>query len=313
MLISIVLPIYNEEESLDILFDEIIHVMKQENFDYEIIAVNDGSRDESLKKLRKKSSENNLIKVIDFSRNFGQTAALAAGFEVAKGEIIIPMDADLQNDPKDIPILIKKANEGFDVVSGWRKNRQDKLLSRKIPSWIANALISKITKVNLHDYGCTLKAYKTNIIKDVKLYGEMHRFIPALAVWHGAKITEIVTNHRERKFGQTKYGISRTIRVVLDLLTVKFLTKYSTRPMHFFGGVGFISISLGVIAFFIALYLKFYEATSLIQTPLPLIGVFFSIVGVQLILMGLLAEMIMRNYFELGDRKTYKIKEKINF
>lgn len=313
MIISIVLPIYNEEESLDILFDEIAKVMQENNFDYEIIAVNDGSQDGSLKKLKDKASKNILIKVIDFSRNFGQTAALSAGFEAASGEIIIPMDADLQNDPKDIPALIKKMNEGFDVVSGWRKNRRDKLLSRKIPSWIANALISRITRVNLHDYGCTLKAYRANIIKDVKLYGEMHRFIPALAVWHGAKITEIVTKHRERKFGQTKYGISRTIRVILDLLTVKFLTKYSTRPMHFFGGVGFISIILGVIAFIIALYLKFYSATSLIQTPLPLIGVFFSIVGVQLILMGLLAEMIMRNYFELGDRKIYKIRERINF
>lgn len=313
MKISIVLPIYNEEESLDKLYCEIIKIMKESGLDFEIIAVNDGSRDRSLEVLRTIASKDGLFKVINFSRNFGQTAALAAGFDLADGDIIIPLDADLQNDPRDIPRLVSKIQEGYDVVSGWRKDRQDKLISRKVPSWLANKLISKITNVQLHDYGCTLKAYKKDIIKQVKLYGEMHRFIPALAVWHGAVVTEIATNHRERQFGQTKYGISRTIRVILDLLTVKFLTKYATRPMHFFGGVGFLSILLGLISFMIALYLKFSGFASLIQTPLPLVGVFFSIVGVQLILMGLLAEMIMRNYFEIVERKIYKIKEQINF
>ena len=237
---------------------------------------------------------------------------MAAGFDHAEGEIIIPMDADLQNDPIDIPLLIEKINEGYDIVSGWRKNRQDKLISRKIPSWAANFIISKITKVYLHDYGCTFKAYKKEILKPIKLYGEMHRFIPALAAWHGAKVIEIETKHRERKFGETKYNIFKTFRVVLDLLTVEFLTKYLTRPMHFFGGIGFGSFFFSICSGLLALYLKIFSHISFISTPLPLLTIFLALIGIQFLLMGLLAEIMIRIYFESRGKSIYYIKEKIN-
>ena len=313
MKLSIILPIYNEEENLKILFQEIREAVSRLSVEYEIIAVDDGSQDSTLSILKEIAESNKNIKVISFRRNFGQTAAMSAGIDLAEGEIIIPLDADLQNDPGDINKFLEKAREGYDIVSGWRKNRHDKLFSRKIPSRIANFLISYITKVKLHDYGCTMKAYRGEVLKGVKLYGEMHRFIPALAAWNGARVTEIVVNHRKRKYGQTKYGISRTFRVILDLFTVKFLVKYSTRPMHFFGGFGAASLLLGIICFAIALYLRFIDYATLIQTPLPLLGVFFSIISLQLILMGLLAEMIMRGYFENQDKPTYIIKKKINF
>ena len=313
MKLSLVIPIYNEEKNIVQLFKEIKGAMSLLLLEYEVIAINDGSKDKSLAILAEESGKDNRIKIISFKRNFGQTAALAAGFNHAIGEIIIPLDADLQNDPKDISLLLDKLNEDYDIVSGWRKNRRDKLVSRKMPSWIANYIISIATGVHLHDYGCTMKAYRREVLQGIKLYGEMHRFIPAIAVWHGAKITEIKVNHRERKFGKTKYGISRTFRVVLDLLTVKFLTKYLTRPMHFFGGVGIFSFALGAISFICALYLRFIGYATLIETPLPLVGVFFCLMGAQLVLMGLLAEMIMRNYFESQDKPIYIIKEKINF
>jgi len=313
MKLSIILPILNEEENLKILFQEIDETVSQLSIEYEIIAVDDGSRDGSLSVLREISETNKKVKVISFRRNFGQTAAMSAGIDFAEGEIIIPMDADLQNDPSDLSKFLDTASEGYDIVSGWRKNRHDKLFSRKIPSRIANYLISFITKVKLHDYGCTMKAYRSEVLKGVKLYGEMHRFIPALAAWNGARVTEIVVNHRKRKYGKTKYGISRTFRVILDLFTVKFLVKYSTRPMHFFGGFGASSLLLGIICFGFALYLRFIDYATLIQTPLPLLGVFFSIISLQLVLMGLLAEMIMRGNFESQKKPTYIIKKKINF
>ncbi|MDD4900820.1 MAG: glycosyltransferase family 2 protein [Patescibacteria group bacterium] len=313
MKLSLVLPIYNEEENIVQLLKEIKEAMLSLSLEYEVIAINDGSKDKSLAVLKEAATEDKRIKIISFKRNFGQTAALSAGFDHATGEAVIPLDADLQNDPKDISSLLDKLSEGYDIVSGWRKNRRDKLVSRKIPSWIANYIISKTTDVHLHDYGCTMKAYRREALQEIKLYGEMHRFIPAIAVWHGAKITEIAVNHRERGFGKTKYGISRTFRVVLDLLTVKFLTKYLTRPMHFFGGVGIFSFVLGTVSFIAALYLRFIGYATLIETPLPLIGVFFCLMGAQLVLMGLLAEMIMRNYFESQGKPTYMIKEKINF
>src|SRR3989339_1017938 len=231
--ISLVLPVYNEEENIELLVRELLEVIKTNSLDAEIIFINDGSRDNSFALLKKIALNNTSVKVINFNRNFGQTAAMSAGIDYAQGDIIIPMDADMQNDPKDIVRLFSKIKEGFDIVSGWRKNRQDKLISRKLPSWTANYLISIITKVYLHDYGCTIKAYRKEVLKNIKFYGEMHRLIPAYASWYGAKISEIEVNHRPRKFGVTKYGISRTFRVVLDLLTVKFLIQYSTRPMHF--------------------------------------------------------------------------------
>ncbi|NMC51657.1 glycosyltransferase family 2 protein [Candidatus Kuenenbacteria bacterium] len=311
--LSIVIPIYNEAENLPELFQEIKSSLASLGADYEIIAVNDGSTDNSFNVLKSLATADAKIKVISFSRNFGQTAALSAGFVHASGEVIIPLDADLQNDPHDIPLLLAKLSEGYDIVSGWRKNRQDKLISRKIPSRLANSLIGKITKVKLHDYGCTMKAYKRESLAPVRLYGEMHRFIPALAAWHGAKITEVVTNHRPRKFGQTKYGIRRTFKVILDLLTVKFLTDYSTKPMHFFGKAGFYSFSLAFLSGFLAVYLRLFHHISLIITPLPLLTVFLMLVGLQFILMGLLAEMITRTYYETQNKPTYFIKEKINF
>ncbi len=311
--LSIVTPVYNEVENLPILFREITEALAPLNLDYEVIAVNDGSTDGSLNVLKTSAAADSKIKVISFSRNFGQTAALSAGFSHATGEVIIPLDADLQNDPADIPLLLAKLAEGYDLVSGWRKDRHDKLITRKIPSWLANSLIGKITRVKLHDYGCTMKAYHQESLAAVRLYGEMHRFIPALAAWHGAKITEIVTHHRPRKFGQTKYGIRRTFKVILDLLTVKFLTDYSTKPMHFFGKAGFYSFFLAIFSGLLAIYLRLFHHISLIITPLPLLTVFLMLVGLQFILMGLLAEMITRTYYETQDKPTYFIKEKINF
>jgi len=313
MFLSIILPIYNEEESLNKLFSELNTVLSTFSFDYEIIAVNDGSGDNSIKVLQEWAQKNNKIKVINFSRNFGQTAALSAGIDYARGDIIIPMDADLQNDPTDIEKFLNKIKEGSDIVSGWRKNRQDKLISRKIPSWIANFIISKVTKVNLHDYGCTMKAYKKEVIKPVKLYGEMHRFIPAFAVWHGAKITEIEVNHRQRSFGKTKYGISRTFKVILDLLVVKFLTVYATKPMHFFGKIGFYAFLFATLSGLIAIYLKIFLSISFIVTPLPLLTALLVIIGMQFILMGILAEILIRIYYESQNKTTYTIKENINF
>lgn len=311
--LSIVTPIYNEVENLPGLFREIKSSLSALGWDYEIIAVNDGSVDGSLNVLKELAAVDSHIKIISFSRNFGQTAALSAGFTHATGEVIIPLDADLQNDPRDIPLLLSKLAEGYDIVSGWRKNRHDKLISRKIPSRLANSLIGKITGVKLHDYGCTMKAYRKESLDSVRLYGEMHRFIPALAAWHGAKITEVVTNHRPRQFGQTKYGIRRTFKVVLDLLTVKFLTNYSTRPMHFFGKAGLYALSAAIISGLLALYLRLFHHVSLIITPLPLLTVFLMLVGLQFILMGLIAEMLTRVYYETQNKPTYFIKEKINF
>lgn len=309
MQVSIVIPIYNEKENIPLLFDKLRGLY---GYEWEAILVNDGSNDGSVEELRKIANQDQRIKVINLRKNYGQTAALQAGFDHARYEVIVPMDGDLQNDPADIAKLLEKINEGYDVVSGWRKNRQDKKMSRIIPSKIANFLISKITKVNLHDYGCSLKAYRSDILKNVRLYGEMHRFIPAYAAWHGAKVTEIVVNHYPRKFGKTKYGISRTLKVVLDLITVKFLISYSTKPMHFFGSAGLWSFFFSGIVAMLAFYFKFTGEKDLIKTPLPTVSIFFFLIGIQFLLMGLVAEMLARNYFESSDREIYDINNKIN-
>ena len=313
MRLSIVIPIYNEEESIGYLYKELKQVLRGLSFEYEVIAVDDGSTDKTGQIIKEIAQEDHNFKAISFKRNFGQTAAMSAGIDMSQGEVIIPMDADLQNDPADIPNLLKKMEEGFDVVSGWRKNRQDKLLTRKIPSWIANYFISLITGVKLHDYGCTMKAYKKTVIKDIRFYGEMHRFMPAYAAWYGAKVSEIPVNHRSRKYGQTKYGISRTLRVILDLLTVKFLTDYSTKPIHFFGMIGFWLFFFGFLSGATALFLKFFKGISFILTPLPLLTALLTIIGIQFILMGLLAEILIRNYYESQNKPIYLIKDKINF
>jgi len=311
--LSVIVPVYNEEKSIRELYQELNGVLRGLSLSYEIIVINDGSQDNSYQIIKEIVQTDDNFKVVNFRKNFGQTAAMSAGIDMSQGEIIIPMDADLQNDPTDIPRLLSKIEEGFDVVSGWRKGRHDKLFTRKIPSWTANYLISFITKVKLHDYGCTIKAYKREVIKDVRFYGEMHRFIPAYTAWYGARVAEIVVNHRPRKYGQTKYTIARTLRVIFDLLTVKFLTDYSTKPMHFFGKVGYWSFLLGSLSGIIALFLKFFWGVSLVTTPLPLLTVFLVIISIQFVLMGLLAEIMTRTYYESQKKPIYLIKEKINF
>jgi len=306
--VSIVIPVYEEEESLPHLYKSIKDVMDKLKRKYEIVFVDDGSRDGTLKVLESYQKKDPTVVVVSFRRNFGQTAAMAAGFEYAQGDIIVTMDADLQNDPNDIPKLLEKI-KGHDVVSGWRKKRQDKFLSRRLPSMLANGLISKVTGVHLHDYGCTLKAYRKEVIKSVRLYGEMHRFIPAIASWVGASITEVETNHHPRKFGKSKYGISRTIRVVLDLITVKFLQSFSTRPIHAFGPGGLL---LGLIGFIIALYLSFEKIVlgqSIGGRPLLFLSVLLMILGVQLVIMGLLGEMLARIYHESQGKPIYTVKK----
>lgn len=312
MKISIVIPVYNEEGNIKQLHSELISVLKPLKSPYEIIWVNDGSKDKSLAGLEEIARIDANSKIIDFVRNFGQTAAMSAGIKNATGDIIIPMDADLQNDPIDIPKFLEKIEEGYDVVSGWRKDRKDAFIIRKIPSWIANSIIATITGVHIHDYGCSMKAYRRDIIQGVLLYGEMHRFIPAYASWHGGSVTEIVVNHRARIHGVTKYGISRTFRVILDLILIKFLSKYMNRPIHFFGGLGFMSVTIGGVAALIAVYLKLFHSMSFILTPLPVFSAMLVIVGVQLIAMGIIAEMVMRVYYESQGKQPYSIKRVIN-
>lgn len=306
--ISIVVPVYEEEESIPHLYKSIKDVMDKIRRKYEIVFVDDGSKDRTLKLLEDIQKKDSTVVVVSFRRNFGQTAAMAAGFEYSQGDIVITMDADLQNDPNDIPRLLEKIKD-HDVVSGWRKNRQDKFVSRRLPSMMANWLISKVTGVRLHDYGCTLKAYRKEVIKNVRLYGEMHRFIPAIASWVGASITEVETTHHARKFGKSKYGISRTIRVILDLITVKFLQSFSTRPIHAFGPVGLL---FGAVGFFIGLYLSFDKLVmghNIGGRPLLFLGVLLIILGVQFVVMGLLGEMLARVYHESQGKPIFTVKK----
>lgn len=314
MKLSIVLPIYNEAESLPELMERLSSSIAATGLSYEIIAINDGSTDESEEVLRQLLSEYTNLKIINFRSNRGQTSALHAGIEYASGEIIIPMDADLENDPADVARLIAKLDEGYDVVSGWRKKRwSDNKLQRKLPSIMANRLISNVAGLRLNDYGCTLKAYRHEVIKDLRLYGEMHRFIPAYAAQIGAKVAEMEVNYEPRKYGQSKYGFSRTTRVLLDLLILRFMHKYMDRPIQFFGKVGLIVLLLGIIAGAVSVYLRFFHDIAIIQTPLPTFAAMCLIVSVQLITMGVVAEMVMRTYYESQGKRTYLIKNKLNF
>ena len=311
-MISVVIPAYNEEENIPILYEKLKKVLDSLGEDYEIIFVDDGSTDRTYEVLKGIAQKDKKVKVIRFRRNFGQTAAMYAGFEHAKGDIIITMDADLQNDPEDIPRLLEKMKEGYDIVSGWRKDRKDPFLSRKLPSMIANWIISKVTGVHLHDYGCTLKAYKADIAKQYRLYGDMHRFLPALAKRFGAKITEIPVKHHPRLYGKSKYGIGRTIRVILDIFLVKFLNEYITRPLYVFGGIGLI---LFIVGFLIELYLtvlKLFFGQDIGHRPLLILGVLLILSGIQLISTGIIAELIVRTYYESKGEKPYIIQEKIN-
>jgi glycosyltransferase involved in cell wall biosynthesis len=309
MQLSIVVPVFNEEENVEPLIREIHSVLAPLESQFEIVAVDDGSRDGTFAALSRLYGEEPALKVVRLKRNFGQTAALAAGLAHARGEVVVLMDGDGQNDPADIPALLEKINEGNDLVAGWRFNRQDPFLNRRLPSMIANRLISWITKVKLHDYGCTLKAMRREVAKDLRLYGEMHRFIPAIAYERGAQVAELKVNHRTRLHGTSKYGISRTLRVVLDLLTVKFLSSYSTRPAHVFGPIGVIS---GLTGFLLALHLTVQKLVYNLEIgtrPLLLLAILLIFIGIQFVTMGLLGEMLARTYHESQDRPVYVIGE----
>ncbi|MBU0600352.1 glycosyltransferase family 2 protein [bacterium] len=310
--ISVIVPVYNEENNLLKFNEEVTAVLSKLNKIWEIIYINDGSDDESEKILSSIAVQDQHIKVINFRRNFGQTAALSAGINLSKGEIIIPIDADLQNDPRDIPKLLEKIEKGYDVVSGWRKNRKDKFFSKRLPSMIANKLISVVTGVRLHDYGCTLKAYKREVIKDIKLYGEMHRFIPVYTSWMGGKIEEIIVNHRPRVHGRSKYGIIRTFKVLLDLITIKFLSSYAAKPLYLFGGWGLLFLCSGFMFLIILILDKFLYGVSMIRSPLLLLSSMLVILSFQFFLIGLLAEIMIRTYHEAQNKNTYTIKDSLN-
>ncbi len=308
-MISVVIPAYNEEQNIPILYQKLTQVL--EGKDYEIIFVDDGSEDGTFNVLEEIANKDKRVKVIRFKRNYGQTSAMYAGFQHAKGDVIITMDADLQNDPEDIPVLLEKLEEGYDIVSGWRKDRKDPFLSRRLPSMIANWIISKVTGVHLHDYGCTLKAYRAKLLKDLELYGDMHRFLPALTKRQGAKITEIVVRHHPRIYGKSKYGIGRTIRVILDILLVKFLNEYINKPMYVFGTVGFILFSMGMLALLYLVFLKIL-GEDIGRRPLLILSVLLILAGIQLISTGILAEMMIRIYYRIKEEKPYIIEKTIN-
>ena len=310
---SIVIPVYNEEENIIILHGEIISVLKSISLDsYEIIFVNDGSTDKSETALKELAQKDEKLKIINLKTNYGQTAALSAGIDLSEGDVIITLDGDLQNDPKDIPDLLEKLEKGCDVVSGWRKNRKDKRLTRIIPSKIANWLISRISGVKLHDYGCTIKAYRRAFIKDVRLYGEMHRFIPVYIAWQGGKVEELEINHRPRRFGQTKYGLNRTFKVISDLMLMKFMEKYSLNPIHLFGGFGLFNFFLSFLTFGLMIYFKILKDKSFVETPLPLLVILFIFVGILSVFMGFISEILMRTYYESQSKQIYQIQDILN-
>ena len=311
--LSIVVPVFNEEESISRLCERLFHVLNQQHCSYEVIIVNDGSADLSLERLCEEARHRPKLSVIDLSRNYGQTAALMAGFDHARGGIIVTLDADLQNDPDDIPRLVEKIAEGYDVVSGWRRDRQDARFSRNLASRIANNIISRISGLQLQDYGCTLKAYRRDVMEGVRLYGEMHRFIPIYARWMGARVVEVPVRHHARQFGVSKYGLERIFKVILDLAVVKFLDRYLVKPIYIFGGLGLTMVMAAFATLILALGLRVFSGVSLIQTPLPLLAAMLFLVGCISILMGLMAEMLMRTYFESQGRRSYRVRNRINF
>lgn len=313
MKISIIAPICNEEETIPRLYAAVKKVIDKLPYESEVILVNDGSTDNSLEALKKIAREDNRFKIINFRRNFGQTAATAAGFDAASGDLIIRMDADLQNDPEDIPMMIKEIENGYDIIKGWRKNRKDKTITRKIPSIIANWLINKVTGVKIHDNGCALEVYRKEVAKEINLYGDLHRFIAILGYWRGANIKEVIVRHHPRRLGKTKYGLSRTLKVLLDLITIKFLLSYSTRPIQLFGKWGLFFFGIGFIIFIYLVFGWLFLGHSLAARPLLIIDIFIMLTGIQLIILGLIGEMITRTYYESQKRTIYSIREKINF
>lgn len=309
MKLSVVIPIYNEEENINLLYEELKGVLKTIDHDHEIIFVDDGSSDTSLVLLEKLQEQDDAVVVVSFRRNFGQTAAMSAGFDYASGDVIVTMDGDMQNDPHDIPKFLNKMDEGYDLVSGWRYKRQDPFLNRRLPSMIANKIISVVTGVHLHDYGCTLKTFRKEITEGIQLYGEMHRFIPAIASGVGGEIAEVKANHRPRRFGTSKYGISRTLRVVLDLMTVKFLLSYATRPIQVFGMLGIISGGIGFILALVMTIQRQFFGISLADRPLLLLAVLLIFMGMQFISMGLLGELQARTYHESQNKPIYVVRK----
>ncbi|HKO97208.1 MAG TPA: glycosyltransferase family 2 protein [Pyrinomonadaceae bacterium] len=311
--ISIFLPVYNEEPNLRPLHERLDQALANLGRSAEIIYVDDGSTDGTLSVLREIAELDERVRVVALKRNYGQTAAMAAGIDAARGAVLIPMDADLQNDPADIIRLLEKLDEGYDVVSGWRKNRQDKAITRKFPSMLANRLISWIGGVPLHDYGCTLKAYRLESLQHVRLYGEMHRFIPILASWEGARVTELPVSHHARTMGKSKYGLSRTFKVVFDLMTIKFMASYQTKPIYIFGTFGMLAFLVSLLAAVYAIFLKLFHKADFVQTPLPILAIVMFAVGIQFLLMGLLAEMLVRTYHESQAKSIYAIRERVGW
>lgn len=313
MQVSIVVPIYDERENVERLYAALMQVLPKLRRSYEIIFVNDGSRDGTAQLLDAIAVRDMDLKVIHFRRNFGQTAAISAGLDYAKGDVIIMLDGDLQNDPADIPMMLAKIDEGYDLVHGWRKHRQDALVSRKIPSKIANWIIANVTGFPVHDLGCTLKAMRREIAQDLRLYGEMHRFIPILAHWQGARCAEVETRHHPRLYGETKYGIWRTVRVVLDLITVKFMIQYSTSPMKLFGGFGLLSTMGSVAACAGTVAMKWLGGIDMTGNPLLLLSGLLGIAGIQFLVLGLLGEVAARTYFESQGMRPYRVRQTRNF
>src|SRR5688572_18942962 len=314
--LSLFLPVLDEAENLRPMHQKISAALDALGKSAEVIYVDDGSTDGSLSILREIAAGDDRVRVISLRRNYGQTAAMSAGIDAAKGDILIPMDADLQNDPADIARLLEKLDEGYDVVSGWRKNRRDPLFTRKIPSQMANWLISKIGGVPLHDYGCSLKAYRRESLQDVQLYGEMHRFIPIYASWSGARVAEIPVEHHPRTMGKSKYGLSRTIKVVFDLMTIKFMASYQTKPLYVFGWAGLLTFAVSAICAVLAFVMKFLNwphHADFVETPLPVLTMVLLVLGVQFFLMGLLAEMLVRTYHESQAKRIYAVRERIGF
>jgi len=311
--LSVVVPAYNEEKSIPILCERLLAVLDALGAPFEIILVNDGSKDGTRSALQTAAARRKEVKVIELKRNSGQTAAMMCGIDHASGDIIIPIDADLQNDPADIPALLAKIAEGYDVVSGWRKDRKDAAIRRNLPSQIANRIISFVSRVPLHDYGCTLKAYRLDVLDGVRLYGEMHRLIPVYASWMGARVTEIPVRHYPRKHGASHYGLERVAKIILDLIVVKFLDRQFMKPIYVFGGFGMLCLAISGFAVVWALYLKIVDGLSLIQTPLPLLAVMTFITGFMCILMGLLSEILMRTYFESQGKTSYVVRDTLNF
>ncbi len=311
--LSVVIPIYNEFENLPALISQVSTVLDQEAYSYEIICIDDGSKDGSTQRLIELAKTHETLRAIIFRRNYGQTAAMAAGFANAKGQVIVTLDGDLQNDPRDIPVLIEKLSDGYDLVSGWRKQRQDAALTRLLPSKIANKLIGNVTGVRLHDYGCSLKAYRAELVADMNLYGELHRFLPALAFIEGARITEMPVRHHPRRHGQSKYGLGRTFRVMMDLMTVAFMKTFLTRPMHVFGVLGMVSLSAGSLLGVYLFILRIVLQQPIGGRPLLMLAVVLFLAGIQLFCFGLLAELLMRTYHESQNKPIYRVRERVGF